>query len=140
MKKDDFPVVGDGQPWCRGLEPQKLAGNWDGLSWGNAHSCPGAGPASRGPCLLLFLRAWEKDLLAQERNVFPRKSCVQGLLPDTDRWVHPMAILALCEHVIACTFVYLYASTPLSHELSPAGLQRFHSWSRRRIQLQMPQQ
>lgn len=51
MKKDDFPVVGDGQPWCRGLEPQKVAGNWDGLSWGTlipalVQARHPAGPAS----------------------------------------------------------------------------------------------
>ena len=44
------------------------------------------------------------------------------------------------ERMVPAPWYTSLQAHPLPRELAPVGLQRVHSWSQRRIQLQMPQQ
>ena len=101
-------------PWemgsrgCRGLEPQELAGNWDGLSWGL--SLPSSRPSILGALPLAFLQSLGEGLAGSGGELPPQEVlCARSpsrasLLCPSHGWNS--------ERHGPCTLVYFSASTP----------------------------
>lgn len=132
--------MGDGQPWVQRLGAP-------GAGWELGRLVLGLVPALQqtqhpGALPLAFLQSLGEGLAGSGGELPPQEVlCARSpsraslLCPSHG---HPDSVNAWSLHlgVLPCK----HTLHPPPRELAPVGLQQVHSWSRRRIQLQMPQQ